>query len=188
MEQPVLHQKILQRVISSHWNFQVTCLNTNCNILVIDQEKYDFQKVQKLVEKPRICQRKETVIRLQSSFRNFQPNVLLLRAVTLQRKDVGCAYSIIVVHIKNIILHRSCTRKYISTAAQRIKQRMTHINFRGSTKHKCIYRLSKTVLFSPFYDHDYAFSPSISGFFSISIKYVLKETNILLDRLSLKLL
>ena len=177
MEQPVLHQKILEKVFSSHWNFQVTCLNTNCNILVIEWEKYDFQKsqVQKLVEKSRICQTKETVISLQWSSRNFQPNILNLRAVTLQRKVVGRACSIIVVHIKNIILHRSCTRKYISTAAQRIKQRMTHINFRGSIKHKCIYRLAKTVLFSPFYDHDYAFSPSISGFFSISIKYVLKE-------------
>ena len=128
MEQPNLHQKILEKVSSSHWNFQVTCLNTNCNILVIKWEKYNLlqSQAQKYVEKSRICQTKETVISLQSSFRNFQPNILLLRAVTLQRKVVGCACSIIVVHIKNIILHGSCTRKYISTEPHSASNNQCH--------------------------------------------------------------
>ena len=129
----------------------------------------------------------------------YQPSVELQKflakyfapsSVTLQRKVVGCACSITVVHIKNIILHRSCTRKYISTAAQRIKQRMTHINFRGGIKHKCINYTAQPKLFclALFMITIMLFLLLFLAFFRYPSNIFLKKRNLLRDRLSLKLL
>ena len=41
---PSFIRRFQRRFFSSHWNFQVTCLNTNCNILVIEWDKYNLQK------------------------------------------------------------------------------------------------------------------------------------------------